>query len=137
MRLLIVGGTDLMTWVVRHLVPADVEVVQATTLDEVKTLLRAHPPQAALLHGCASARPWSEVYRLCHTHQPPIPTLFYPGSYLEPDEMPRKKSADEYCRKPLRANELQHQIYRLLSLDEVGETSPEVGEKLAEPALRA
>jgi len=140
MRLLIVGGTDLMAWVVRHLVPGDIKVEHATTLDEVKTILRLRPPQAALFHGKASMRPWSEVYRLCHTHEPPIPTLFHPCSYLEPDEMKRRNCADEYCQKPLPACELQYQIYRLLGIDgkaEAGETSPEIGEKAAEPLVYA
>lgn len=138
MRLLIVGGTDLMAWVVRHLVPGDIEVEQATTLDEVKTILRLRPPQAALFHGKASTRPWSEVYRLCHAHEPPIPTLFYPGSYPGPDEIRHTGYADEYCQKPLPACELQHQLYRLLGIGtetEAGETSPNIGEKIAVPTL--
>ncbi len=140
MRLLIVGGTSLMAWVIRHLVPEDVEVMHATTLDEVTTILRLRPPKAALFHGNPSTRPWSEVHRLCHTHEPPIPTLFHPCTYLEPDEMRHTDCADDYCPKPLPACELRRQIYRLLGLDgeaEAGETSPGIGEKPAEPLVHA
>jgi len=135
MRLLIVGGTDLMAWVVRHLVPEDVEVEHATTLDEVKTILRLRPPRAALFHGKTSTSPWSEVYRLCHTHEPPVPTLFHPCSYLEPDEMKRTDCADEYCPRPLPTCELRRQIIRLLGIHPTpggGETSAETGKKAAE-----
>jgi len=129
-----------MAWVVRHLVPGGIEVEHATTLDEVKTLLRLRPPQAALFHGKALTRPWSEVYRLCHTHEPPIPTLFHPGSYLEPDEIEGGDYADEYCPTPLPACELQRQIYRLLGVGpapEAGESSAQAGEKNPRPVMHA
>lgn len=129
-----------MAWVVRHLLPEEVDVEHATTVDEVKTILKSHPPRAALFHGNPSTRPWSEVHRLCYTHDPPVPTLFHPGSYLEPEEMKRTDCADEYCPRPLPACELRRQVYRLLDIEltpEHGETSAEAEEKAPEPVVHA
>lgn len=123
-----------MAWVVRHLLPEEVDVEHATTVDEVKAILERHPPKAALFHGNPSTRPWNEVHRLCHTHDPPVPTLFHPCSYLEPEEMKRTDCADEYCPKPLPACELRRQLYRLLGIEppaDIGESSPGAGEKVA------
>ena len=118
MRLLVVGGTSLMTWVVRHLVPENVEVEHAMTLDEVSTILRLRSPQAALFSGSPASRPWDEVHRLCQEHEPPIPTLFHPCVDLDRDEMALSDYADDYCPRPLPACELRREIHRLLGVEE-------------------
>ena len=72
-RVLVVDGSHLMVWLVRTLVPDDVQVVQAGRFGEAQALLTSDPPDAAIFNLTPSTLEWSRLISLCHEHAPPIP----------------------------------------------------------------
>lgn len=116
MRLLIVDGNVLLTWVVRHLAPADVEVENAATLEQVESELRNRPPSAVLLNVRRLAGPWREVAGWCREHRPPIPVLFLAGAFLDPAEIGIRIGRRSFVTESLAAGDLD----RLLQAAENG-----------------
>ncbi len=130
MRLLVVGGSQLMTWVVRHLVPAEIEVEHATTEKQVRGILRYRPPQVALFNVSTSPFPWREVQQLCRGHEPPIPVLFHSYACLDRDEAGIPEEVEHYFPQQLPTCELRRELHSLIRTAEgsgaVGEASPAV-----------
>ena len=86
-RLLIVGDSQLVNWVVRHLVPEEVVVENAATRNQVREAFNERCPDAVLLDVKRADGPWLEVARRCQGHRPPIPFLVYAGVELDPAEV--------------------------------------------------
>ena len=105
MRLLIVDGNLLLTWVVRRLAPA-VEVESAATREQVECELRERPPDAVLLNVRRPAGPWREVAGLCRRHRPPIPVLFHAGAHVDPAELGIRTDRRSFFTESLTAGDL-------------------------------
>ncbi len=85
-RLMIVGGSLLLEWIVRHQVSPEVEVEHVRTLDQARERFRDRAPDAVLLSVRPGPGQWREVAGWCHGHHPPIPTLIHAGAHLDPAE---------------------------------------------------
>ena len=109
-RLLIVGGSLLLTWVVRHLVPTEVEVENSTTLKQVKAAFLDHPPDAVLLNVRQTTGPWRKVARECQRQRPPIPVLFHAGAELDPAEAGIAADDHSFFTEQLAASDLDRLI---------------------------
>ncbi len=87
MRLLVVGGNPLLGWIVQHSVPEEVVVELATTREAARQTILDQPPDAVVVQAISRPCPCREIVELCRNRRPPIPTLFYSGAYLDPDEL--------------------------------------------------
>ena len=88
MRILLIGGSELMAWVVRRVAPSRVEVQHGKTFEEARSALRDRPPQAVLFAVTPSRQPWDELAQICRERQPPIPFVDYfhvGGEFPEPE----------------------------------------------------
>jgi DNA-binding NtrC family response regulator len=83
-RLLLVDGSDLMEWIVAHLIPRNVEVVRVGSFAEADRLLRNQPPDAAIFNIAPRHLDWRALLERCLHHEPAIPFLCC--SAIEPDE---------------------------------------------------
>lgn len=111
MRLLIVGGNQLLGWIVQHLVPEDVTVELATTPEAACRTILDRPPDAVLVRVIPKPCPGRQIVELCRRRRPPIPVLYYSGAYLEPEELDVPVSDDSFSTEP---GELRRHLDRLL-----------------------
>jgi len=114
MRLLVVDRCSLMRWVVHHLAPTDVEVEQATTIEEAMAILRDRPPQAAIFNLTPESFPWAEIERLCRRQDPPISTVYLSCVHDAPTEAGIPAGSENFFVKPLSTAVLRRQIRRLI-----------------------
>lgn len=73
LRLLVVDGSPLAAWVITRLVPDDVRVITATSLQQARDVLVDDPPHAVILNLTPSRVSWRDVVELCKQRHPPIP----------------------------------------------------------------
>ncbi|MCP4657909.1 MAG: hypothetical protein GY856_21080 [bacterium] len=118
MRLLVVDRCSLMQWVVQRLAPADVEVEQATTIDEAMAILRDRPPQAVIFNLTPESFPWAEIERLCRRQQPPISTVYLSCVHEDSTEAGIPVGSENFFVKPLSTTDLRQQILRLTNATE-------------------
>ena len=60
----------------RHETPAEVEVEEASTLDEAERRVRESPPDAAVVSLPPAHLPWRSFQHLCASRKPPVPVLY-------------------------------------------------------------
>ena len=115
MRLLLVGESELMAWVIQHLTPTGVQVERSETLAEALSVLSTRPPDAAIFTIGPGRLPWDSLARLCRNHEPPIPFLCWSSVLRDPAEariegVPR----DRLIALPLSLTDLEASMTQLL-----------------------
>ena len=115
MRLLVVGGNPLMGWIVQHLVPDSVSVELAATLEAGRETILHRPPDAVVVRVIPKPCPCREIVELCRQRRPPIPTLFYSGAYLDPDELDAPAIHGDIATEPA---DLRRHLDRLIEAAE-------------------
>jgi DNA-binding response OmpR family regulator len=75
-RLLVLDASRILTYLVRHETPAEVEVEEAVSLEEAERLVREHPPDAAVVSLPPAHLPWRSFQHLCASRRPPVPVLY-------------------------------------------------------------
>ena len=115
MRLLVVGGNPILCWIVQHLVPDDVAVELAATLEAARETILHRPPDAVVVRVMPRPCPCREIVELCRRQRPPIPTLFYSGAYLDPDELDVPAAGDGFSAAP---GDLRRHLDRLIDAAE-------------------
>ena len=74
-RLLVVDGSQLMTWLVMSVVPRGVSVEWVTSFAEAEAILRENPPDAAILNITPSRLDWNLLREICRGHRPPVQVI--------------------------------------------------------------
>ncbi len=77
MRIALVGGSELMAWIVGEVSPVDVEVEHLPGFVVAKGAVETRPPDAVIFAISPERPPWDELVGLCDEHQPPIPSTVY------------------------------------------------------------
>ena len=118
MRILLVGGSELMAWVVRRVAPSHVEVQHGKTFEEARSALRDRPPQAALFAVTPSRQPWDQLAQVCRERRPPIPFIDY---FHAGGESPRPGAAGSRSdpHVPVPVDDLRERLEEL-----IGEAMP-------------
>lgn len=127
-RVLVVDGSELMGWLVQHLVPRYVEVVRASTFNEATSLLADDPPGAAIFNLTPSNLNWDQLVEICCRHDPPVPFLFC--STMTPAEENEVKlpCMEEFVfNKPMRLSDLRLSLTELLAKVELPHPPPAHG----------
>ena len=127
MRLLLVGGSELLAWVIGCVAPPRVDVQHGRTFEEARSALRGRPPQAAIFAVTPSRTPWDQLAESCRAHQPPIPFIDYfdvGGEIREPGAT--GPHADLHT--PVSTDELRAALEELL-----GSMAPDAPEATAPP----
>lgn len=115
MRVLLVGGSHLMAWVVGRLAPTCADVEHCATFAEAEAALRLHPPRAVVFAVSPRREPWSSLADVCLRHQPPIPFF----AYFPPRDSAAEAGAVSGAgrvgvRRPLPAEELRIRLEELI-----------------------
>lgn len=114
-RVLVVDGSELMGWLVQHLVPRHVEVVRAATFSEANSVLSHDPPGAAIFNITPSNLNWQQLVEICCRQDPPVPFLFCSTlSPAEESEIELPCLRDHVFDKPMRISELRLSLNELL-----------------------
>ena len=79
MRIALVGGSELMAWIVAEVSPPDVEIQHLRRFAAARETLETHPPDAVLFAVTPQRPPWDDLADLCAENQPPIPSAVLHG----------------------------------------------------------
>jgi len=115
-RLLLVDGSDLMGWLVAHLIPSDVEVIRATSFTEADRCLREHPPDAAIFNLMPRHLDWRSLLDRCVRCETVVPYLCC--SAIDNDEErdgPLPCRPEDFFTKSISQNDLRKLLERLFS----------------------
>ncbi len=115
-RLLLVDGSDLMGWLVAHLIPCDVEIVRAASFAEADRCLRDQPPEAAIFNLMPRHLEWRSLLDKCVHGQPVIPYLCC--SAIDNDEErdgPLPCRPEDFFTKSIPQDELRKLLERLFA----------------------
>lgn len=114
MRVLLIGGSHLMAWVVAHLAPPSADVEHCETFAEAKAALLLRPPRAVVFAATPDREPWSELADMCSRHQPPIPFFAYFPPRASVAEGGASGGAESgSVRRPLSAQQLRSKLEEL------------------------
>jgi len=117
-RLLIVDGSQLMTWLVMSVLPNGITVEWATSYDEAETILRENPPDAAILNITPCRLDWNLLRSICRAHRPPVPVICC-EAIGNLDGGNQQTCPHERClAKPFSINDLRQKVELLL--EEIG-----------------
>jgi DNA-binding response OmpR family regulator len=115
-RLLLVDGSDLMGWLVAHLIPSDVEVIRAASFSEADRCLREQPPDAAIFNLMPRHLDWRTLLDRCVRGQRVVPYLCC--SAIDNDEErdgPLPCRPEDFFTKSIPQNDLRKLLERLFS----------------------
>lgn len=125
MRVLLIGGSQLMAWVVAHLAPPHAEVEHCETFADAEATLSLRPPRAVVFAVTPDREPWTELADLCALHQPPIPFFAYflpRDSAAEPGAA--GSGASGSVRRPLSAQQLRSKLEELVEAASLNAAAP-------------
>ncbi len=114
-RLLIVDGSSLMTWLVGTLFPEEFSIRQVRSFRVAESVLRNDPPDAVILNLTPCHLDWSLLDRLCRGHRPPVPVLYCATGrecIVDVDELPCP--TDEILFKPFGMSAFRARVEILL-----------------------
>ncbi len=74
-QLLVVDGSELLTWMVSRIAPVGVEVERAATYSEAEKILSKNPPDAAIFNLAPCIPIWRNLIETCVQSEPVIPFL--------------------------------------------------------------
>ena len=74
-RLLVIDGSELLTWMVSRIAPVGVEVDRAATFSEAERILNNNPPDAAIFNLAPCIPIWRHLIEACVQSKPVIPFL--------------------------------------------------------------
>lgn len=74
-NLLVVDGSELLTWMVSRIAPVGVVVNRASTFSEAEKILSHHPPDAAIFNLSPCIPIWRTLIEACIQSVPIIPFL--------------------------------------------------------------
>ena len=115
-RLLLVDGSDLMGWLVAHLIPPEVEVIRATSFTEADRWLREKPPDAAIFNLMPRHLDWRTLLDRCVQGERIVPYLCC--SAIDNDEErdgPLPCRPEDFFTKLIPQNELRNLLERLFA----------------------
>lgn len=115
-RLLIVDGSPLTAWLITRVVPPDVRVATATTMQDAERLLTDDPPDAVIFNLTPCRIGWRRLVELCLARQPPIPfrcSSAVEGSALRDTEMPCR--TEDHFEKTIPVDSLKRVVADLIA----------------------
>jgi len=117
-RVVLIGGSALMAWIVAQVAPADLEIEHRSGFAEAKLVLVTRTPDAVLFALTPERPPWNELLRWCRQQQPPVPFAVYFGrdSATGDVDPPRRAAGDDSAHAgavPPSRDELWHKLDRL------------------------
>ncbi len=74
-RLLVVDGSELLTWMVSRIAPLGVEVERASSFSQAEKILSNNPPDAAIFNLSPCIPIWRNLIEACVQSVPIIPFL--------------------------------------------------------------
>ena len=121
-RLLLVDGSDLMSWLVARLIPRTMEIVRVGSFAEADRCLREQPPDAAIFNLSPRHLDWRALIDRCVFHEPAIPFLCCTA--IENDEErdgPLPCRPEDYFTKSVSQEEFRARVKRLCAEFGAGE----------------
>lgn len=116
MRVLVLDPSRILTYLVRHETPPEVEVEEAASLDEAERRLREDPPDAAVVSLPPAHLPWRSFQHLCASRRPPVPVLYESCVHTCADEagLDPHDGYAAFLAKPARPAELRGALAELV-----------------------
>ena len=115
-RLLIVDGSPLTAWLVTRVVPADVRVTTATTMQDAERQLTDDPPDAVIFNLTPCRIGWRRLVEMCLAHTPPIPfrcSSAVEGSAMHDRGLPCRR--EDHFAKTIPVGDLKRVITDLIA----------------------
>ncbi len=135
MRLMLMEASPVTGWLIRRLLPPDVELVQVSDPEEAERVLREEPLDGAVFGLTTASLPWSRLRDLCERRVPRIPHMWYyslcevPGDgELSPEAAPELP--------PVLLEELEERLARFLARIGAGRTERPVRANPGERRVR-
>ena len=111
MRVLVLDGSRVLPSLVGRLAP-EIQVETAGSFAEVGSAISADPPHGLIVNLTPAQLPWSELFRYCCEHEPPIPVLFESCIYRSAQDAGVEDLCDlgAFLAKPYSLEELRSKI---------------------------
>lgn len=74
--MLVLDSSHILTYLVRHETPVEVEVEEAASFAEAEQRVRECPPDAVVVSLPLAHLCWRSFQRLCASQRPPVPVLY-------------------------------------------------------------
>ena len=126
MRLLVLDQSRILPWLIRHELPAEIEVDAVFSLSEAVRLVLDGAPDAAVVSLPPAHLPWRAFQYLCANRRPPVPVLYESCLFAGPREAGLEPGDGwvEFLPKPAARSALRAALGRLLAAAE-GARSPQ------------